>query len=147
MSSEERSGSRNPEDMTWEDIEVGRECEPFEYRVTEERVRKYLDALGIENPWYTEGSPFGGPIVPALISKSDAATHDWWYPFTSRPGFLHTRSEFEFINPLKVGKRVRVKGRWAEKYKKRGRDWAAIEAVAVDEDGLEIVRSRTTHTV
>lgn len=137
----------NPENMTWEDIVVGKECEPFEYRVTEEMVRKYLEDLGIKNSWYTNESPFGWPIVPALISRSDAANLDWWYPFWTRPALLHARSEFEFINPLRVGKKVRVTRKWVEKYEKRGKKWAAIEAVAVDENGLEIVRSRTTHTV
>jgi hypothetical protein len=136
-----------PDNMTWKDIELGGECEPYEYRVTEEIVRKYLETLGIENPWYTEDSPFGGPIAPALISRSDAADPNWWHPFTTRPGFLQARSEFEFINPIRVGKKVRIKGRWTEKYEKRGRKWAAIEALAVDEDGLEIVRSKTTHTL
>jgi acyl dehydratase len=133
--------------MTWEDIEVGRECEPYEYVVTEEAVQGYLNALGIGNPWYTHDSPFGGPIAPGLISKSDAADPNWWFPFVDRSAFLHARSEFEFIHPLRVGKKVTVKGRWVEKYQKRDRNWATIEAVAVDEDGLIIVKSRTTHTV
>lgn len=137
----------NPENMMWEDIEVGKECEPFEYRVTEEMVQKYLKALGIENSWYAKDSPFGGPVVPALISRSDAAHPEWWYPFTIRPGFLHARSEFEFINPLKVGKTVKITGKWVEKFEKRGRKWAVIEAVAVDEDGVEVWRCKTSHTV
>lgn len=137
----------NPEDMTWEDIEIGSECEDFEYCVTEEMVRKYLTALGIENPWYTKDSPFEGPIAPALVGRSDAARPDWWYPFTTHPGFLQAKTEFEFINPLKIGKKIKVKGRWVEKYEKRGRKWASIESIAVDEDGLEIVRCKITHTV
>jgi hypothetical protein len=142
-----RSSKKNPDNMTWDDIETGQECEPYEYEITQELVKTYLQAIGIENPWYTEDSPFGGPIAPALISKSDAADPNWWHPFASRPEFLHARSEFEFIHPVKVGKKVKVKGKWVEKYEKRGRKWAATEALAVDEDGVEIVKSTTTHTV
>src|SRR3990172_625024 len=107
-----RAKRTNPENMTWEDIEVESECEPYEYVVTEETVQGYLKALGIDNPWYTNDSPFGGPIAPALISKSDAADPNWWFPFVNRPAFLHARTEFEFINPLKVGGKGTVRGRW-----------------------------------
>ena len=57
-------------------------------------------------------------------------------------GGFHAQQEFEFINPLKVGKKVRVTGKLVDRYIKRGREYFVAEFVAVDEDGLEIVRMK-----
>jgi hypothetical protein len=55
---------------------------------------------------------------------------------------IGAKTEHENINPWRVGKKLITRGRIADKYIKRGLEYVVIESVSVDEDGLEIRRSR-----
>ena len=120
--------------------QVGDELGPWEHEVTEGMVRQMTEVLEEPDPWYRGDSPFVGPIAPATISADDYIrvletrfTHS---------GAVHTKAEHEFINPVRPGKRYIVRGKIADRYEKKGRDYVAIESVTTDEDGAEIVRSR-----
>jgi hypothetical protein len=120
--------------------QVGDELGPWEYEVTEERVRRMTEELEEPDPWYREDSPFGGPIAPATVSADDYIrvletrfTHS---------GAVHTKAEHDFINPVRPGKHYTVRGKVAGRYEKKGRDYVVIESVTTDEDGVDIVRSR-----
>ena len=120
--------------------QVGDELGPWESEVTEEMVRQMMEALEEPDPWYREDSPFGGAIAPATITANDYIRVFETKFTTSGP--VHTKSEHEFINPLRQGKRYTVRGRVADRYERKGRDYVVIESVTIDEDGVEIVRSR-----
>lgn len=123
---------------------VGDEYEPIEITVTEEMVVRRIWANDDYNPWYMEDSPFGGRIVPPLFLATELPGLVYSYYATPPGGHLHAKQEFEFINPLRIGKKVKITGRLVDRYNKRGRDWFVSEALAVDEDGVEIVRMRRT---
>ena len=59
-------------------------------------------------------------------------------------GNVHAKSTSEFLNPAKVGKKVRVEGRIAEKYTKREKTYLVVETRLVDEDGLPLILYRHT---
>jgi hypothetical protein len=64
--------------------------------------------------------------------------HCYQYPFS----FVHARQETEFINPLPLGKPARITTKIVDKYVKRGKGYIVIESLIVDEDGVEIMRTR-----
>jgi hypothetical protein len=122
--------------------EIGHEMEPVEMIITEEMAERHAWANEDYNPWYLEDSPFGGPIISPTFLAYDTDIMLWNY-FALPPGYgLWAKQEFEFINALKVGKRIRITGRITDKIHKRGRDHITFEFLVADEDGREIVRMR-----
>ena len=122
----------------WNIMEVGEEYQD-EYVLTPELVKRYTDALGIEHPWYTTSSPWGGPIAPPSWI---AQLHSRLMNVTYEPhsGAIHTRIDAKFFRPALVGKKVRQYGKLTDKYVKRGREYITYENWSVDEDGNEICR-------
>ena len=125
---------------TEDQIQVGDELGPYEYVVTPEMVQKMTGAIEEPNPWYLKSSPFGGPIAPPTITGNDYIEVFATKYERGRP--IHTKAEHEFLNPIRIGKRLTVRGKIADKYERKGRDYIVIESVTKDEDGVEIVRSR-----
>jgi acyl dehydratase len=121
---------------------VGEELGPIEYVVTEELVRDYGDGADDHDPWFFQDSPFGGRIAhPTIVANDYAVVLATKY---SMDGAVHAKAAHEFINPIRLGKRLKVKGKIVDMYNKRGRDYLTVETVAVDEDGVELAKSRNT---
>jgi hypothetical protein len=64
----------------------------------------------------------------------------------SEAGF-HARDETFFLNPAKVGKKIKVTWRWGGTFEKRGRPYRVNECIVVDEDGMEIIKRLSHATV
>jgi hypothetical protein len=56
---------------------------------------------------------------------------------------VHAKEEVEFLNPGRVGKEFRVTWKVVEEYEKRDKLYTVVEALIVDQDGIEIMRRRT----
>lgn len=113
-----------------------------EYVLTPDLAEDYAEGIEDFNPWYLEHSPFGGPIAnPVLIIAQHARLFKTRY---STAGNVHTRHETQFLNPARIGKKIKVSGTLVDKYLKRGREYLVMECRSVDEDGVEICRDRRT---
>jgi acyl dehydratase len=55
---------------------------------------------------------------------------------------LHTQEELWFVNPVYAGERVRLYGKYVEKYERRGKGYVVMEADARGEDGRVLLRHR-----
>ena len=126
--------------------EIGDEFGPFETRITEEMVERSTWANDDYNPWYLEDSPFGGRIASPMFLSLRLQNIFWSHYAIPSGGALHTSQEFDFISPLRIGKKIIITGKLVERYHRRGRDSFVAEYLAVDEDGAEIVRMRRTET-
>jgi len=127
--------------MEFDKLEVGETLPEMNVVYDEDMQGRFLAALQEENPWYYSESPWGGPLTyhPLLDdAPMEAAMHCYQYPF----GFVHARQETEFINPLPLGKPACITTKIADKYVKRGKGYIVIESLIVDEDGVEIMRTR-----
>ncbi|MDD5759695.1 MAG: hypothetical protein PHI06_11520 [Desulfobulbaceae bacterium] len=127
--------------MEYDKMVVGEELPLLEYQYDEDMQGRYLIALEEENPWYWKESPWGDPIIHhCLLDDAPMASVmlKYKYPY----GFVHGRQETEFINPMPLGKAVKIYTKVAEKYRKRDKGWLVIESLVVDQDGIEILRSR-----
>lgn len=135
---------RAPEDtrpMLYEELEIGEELPVLELVVEEATQGRYLVAVQDDNTWYYRESPWGGPITHHSTLDSSpiwAAQQRYDYPF----GWVHAKQDTEFINPLPLGKPVRVISKIADKYRSRGRGYVVVESLVVDQDGVEIMRLR-----
>ncbi|HEX5940076.1 MAG TPA: MaoC family dehydratase N-terminal domain-containing protein [Dehalococcoidia bacterium] len=124
------------------EVEIGLHLGRHEYEVTPELVEKYAQAVGDDNEWYRSGSPFGGPVAPALIMHSEVYNFPGWY-LRNIVGNLHAKQEWELFNPILVGERITTASNVIDRYLKRGRDFVVNEVTVLHEDGRLAARSRT----
>ena len=128
-------------------VGVGEEFEPYEYRVTPEFNQQYLEAEEDHHPRYFEETDFGPPIVhPGLFINHSNVTRSPSFYLPPGMAAVHAKEEIEFLNPGRVGKKFRVTWKVVDVYEKRGRPYQVKEVLIVDEDGLEILRRRITDT-
>ena len=127
--------------MEFDKLEVGETLPEMRIVYDEDMQGRFLAALQEENPWYHKESPWGSPLTyhPLLDdAPMEAAMQRYQYPFS----FVHARQETEFINPLPLGKPAHITTKIVDKYVKRDKGYIVIESLIVDEDGVEIMRTR-----
>ena len=130
------------ETKKWDEVQAGDELPVFSYQVTPETVRAFARAVEDDDPWYQE-SPFGGAIAPPLFICDDYSrcAIGGGYPVN---GTIHTKAEHEMLAPIRSGSVLTVRGKVADMYEKRGRQYMVLETITIDERGIELVRSRNT---
>lgn len=126
--------------IPFESIIIGEALGPIEYPVDEDAVKRYCNDWKDYNPIYLEDSPFGGPVIPPAYRAGLDSFRLLATKYDSH-ATVGVKTEHEFINPAKVGKRLITTGKITEKYIKRGIEYVVIEYSMVDEDGVEIRRS------
>ena len=125
--------------------EVGDELGSIEFTITEEMVERNAWSRDDYNPWYMQDSPMGGRICPPLCLSFECELAFWrYYAGPSSGGGLWAKQEYEFVNPLKIGKKVRIIGKLVDRYSRRGRQWFVAAFKTVDEDDMEITRIKMT---
>ena len=126
--------------MTLEEAIPNEEWEMMEeFTITPELNQQFTDSLDDHHPWFTEDSPYGGPIAePGLLHQKALEVMTRRYPIETPikgAGSFHQRQDSELFYPARVGKKVKMEVRLIDKYVKRNRDYVVLEARCTDEDG------------
>lgn len=116
----------------FEDIRIGEELGPFEYVLTQDLVDRYRAA--VEDP----DALFPNIGVKEYIALGGVRKG------RGVIGGINAGQSWDFFNPPRVGKKLTVRGRVADKYIRRDKPWVVVEAWIVDEDGYVIARTRAT---
>ena len=117
--------------LSYETVQVGEEFMSDDFLIKPEDVDTFAYAVDDHNPWYLEDSPFGGPIVhPTLLGNQALLMRHSKYIV---PAGLHAKMQFEFLEPLRVGMRVRSHGKVVDKYERRGRHYMVTQFETRDE--------------
>ena len=128
--------------LTYEGLQVGEEFVSGEQVVTPEDIEAYAFAVDDHHPWFLEDSPFGGAVAhPTFLANQALRLRHNHYIV---PAGLHAKMEFEFLEPIRPGARVRSRGRVIDKYERRGRPYMVTEYVTEDAHGTVLVRGRFT---
>ena len=107
--------------LTYETVRVGEEFMSDDFLIKPEDVDTYAYAVDDHNPWYFEDSPFDGRIAhPTLMANQALLMRHSRYIV---PAGLHAKMQFEFLEPLRPGMRVRTRGRIVDKYERRERHY------------------------
>jgi len=124
--------------------EIGDIIGSIEFVVTEDLVNRITWALDDYNPWYMEASPFGERIAPPTAPLQFDGTI--FYDFYAYPsgGSLFAKQEFEFIQPIVIGKTYRLTGTLIDMYKRKGRSFFKMGVSIIDPDGVEVMRMAKT---
>jgi hypothetical protein len=130
-------------DIPYEKLQIGEKFGPRELPSTDKDIERYLKEMGDDNPIYIKESPWGGPVVPAMYMGTLLGLRMVGTKYDSHatvPAKLYQKN----INPAKRGKRLFLDGTLIDKFIKRGLEYAVIESMITDEDGLEIRKTVDT---
>jgi len=132
--------------ISYEAITVGEELMSDDFTVKPEDVDTFAFAVDDHNPWYFRDSPFGGPIThPTLLGNQALLMRHNKYIV---PAGLHAKMQFEFVEPIRVGMRVRSYGKIVDKYEKRGRHYMVTEFETREEaTGKVLTRGQFTQMI
>ncbi len=126
--------------LPWEELRKGDKYGPLELPYVERYFTCEMDGL---DPIHTKESPWGGPIYPAMYMGTLLGLRLIGSKYDSHatvPARLFQKN----INPARLDRKLFLSGRLIDKYIRRGLEYAAIESLMSDEDGLEI-RKTTDH--
>ena len=117
-----------------------------DFLIKPEDVETFAFAVDDHDPWYFEDdvdSPFGGKIAhPVLLGNQALMMRHSKYIV---PAGLHAKMQYEFVEPIRAGMRVRTRGKVIDKYEKRGRHYMVTEFATRDEaTGTVLVRGQFT---
>lgn len=128
-------------------MQVGDEFAPLEFVVTPELNQQVLYAEEDFHPRYIQGTEASPPIVhPGLLLNMSNNTRSPSFYLPEGWAEIHAAEDSVYLNPARVGKKLRVTWKVERTYKKRGRPWHVLDILIVDEDGLEIMRRKMTNT-
>jgi len=129
--------------ISYEVVTVGEEFMSDDFLIKPEDVETFAFAVDDHDPWYFEDSPFSGKIAhPVLLGNQALMMRHGKYII---PAGLHAKMQFEFVEPLRAGMRVRTRGRVIDKYERRGRHYMVTEFATRDEEtGTVLVRGQFT---
>ena len=124
-------------------VRVGEAFMSDDLLIKPEDVETFAFAVDDRNPWYFEDSPFGGTIAhPVLLGNQALLMRHSKYIV---PAGLHAKMQFEFVEPVRAGMRVRSYGKVIDKYEKRGRQYMVTEFVTKNEEsGAVLTRGQFT---
>ena len=136
---------------------IGLKSRPFVNDIEKGHIRRFAEAIGDENPVYSDGeyaekSRHGGIIAPPT------------FPIALRVGsnvrdgldidnkkILHGEMEFEYLRPLKAGDEITCRSEIVEFYTKEGKsgkmDFILTETTGVDRNGAKVYVSRSTTVI
>ena len=107
--------------ISYEAVTVGEEFKSDDFLVKPEDVETFAYAVDDHNQWYFEDSPFGGPVAhPTLLGNQALLMRHSRYIV---PAGLHAKMQFEFVEPVRAGMRMRTYGKVIDKYERRGRHY------------------------
>jgi acyl dehydratase len=128
--------------LTFDILRVGEEFVSDEHLVTPEDIETYAFAVDDHHPWFFGASPFGGAVAhPTMLGNQ--ALHLRHSRYTVHAG-LHARMEFQFLEPVRPGMRVRSRGKVIDKYERRGKPYMVTEFITEDSEGTPLIRGQFT---
>lgn len=122
------------------DVYAGKDLGTLSVTITDDMVEHYVKGLDEPNPWYTTGSPFGGPVAPAIVYQDTDSQFKGWY-LDNLFGNLWRSQQWEIYAPTRVGQTLHCTARVAERYRRRDRDVVAQEMWVRDDAGQLVARS------
>src|SRR5436309_15921961 len=120
-------------------LRIGEEFCSDDHLVTPEDIEAHGVAVDDDHPWLAEG------VTPPTL-MANQALHLRHSRYIVHAG-LHARMEFNFLEPIRLGMRVRTRGKVIDKYERRGKPYMVTEYVTEDESGRVLVRGQFTQMI
>ena len=132
--------------ISYEVVQVGEEFSSDPFLIKPEDVETFAFAVDDHDPWYFEDSPLGGTITHPVMMGNQALfmRHNKYII----PAGLHAKMQYEFVEPMRVGMRVRSHGKVIDKYERRGRHYMVTQfETREEESGKVLTRGQFTQMI
>src|SRR5262249_54456536 len=128
--------------LTYDALTIGEEFVSDTLLVPPEVCAPYSFGVAADPPWSSGPSAFGGAGARPTFAANQARRlrHSRYVVHAG----LHAKMQFEFVEPIRVGMRVRSRGRVIDKYVRRGKQYMVTEFVTEAEAGNPLVRGQFT---
>jgi hypothetical protein len=126
--------------IPWESIDVGIALGPVETDISERAMYAYQQDWDDPNPWYTDASPWGAPVAPPAFMAGLTGFNLLATRFNTR-ATVGVKTMHENLAPVFTKQKMTTRGRVADKYIKRGREYVVVESSSYDQAGREFRRS------
>ncbi|MER8006846.1 hypothetical protein [Streptomyces sp. NPDC094149] len=126
----------------FDEIVIPEEFGPVDLLVDDLKVKRFAFTQDDHGDWYLRAGPDGPRMAQAGLLANDLLQLFTLDFAPSQVVGLHTEEELWFDRPVLVGQRVRLAGRYVDKYESRGQGYVVMEADARDEEGRTLVRHR-----
>ena len=125
--------------LTLDALQVGEEFVSDDHLVIPEDIEAHGFAVEDDHSWLAEG------LAPPTL-MANQALHLRHSKYIVHAG-LHARMEFNFLEPIRLGMRVRTRGKVIDKYERRGKPYMVTEYVTEDDTGRVLVRGQFTQMI
>ena len=125
--------------LTLDSLKVDEEFVSDDHLVLPEDIEAHGFAVEDDHPWLAEMT-----APPTLMANQ--ALHLRHSKYIVHAG-LHARMEFNFLEPIRLGMRVRTRGKVIDKYERRGKPYMVTEYVTEDDSGRVLVRGQFTQMI
>lgn len=125
--------------LTLDALQVGEEFVSDDHLVIPADIEAHAFAVEDDHPWLGEG------VAPPTL-MANQALHLRHSTYIVHAG-LHARMEFNFVEPIRLGMRVRTRGKVIDKYERRGKPYMVTEYVTEDATGRVLVRGQFTQMI
>jgi hypothetical protein len=125
--------------LTLDALQVGEEFVSDDHLVIPEDIEAHGFAVEDDHSWLAEG------LAPPTL-MANQALHLRRSKYIVHAG-LHARMEFNFLEPIRLGMRVRTRGKVIDKYERRGKPYMVTEYVTEDDTGRALVRGQFTQMI
>ena len=125
--------------LTLDALRIGEEFVSDDHLVIPEDITAHGFAVEDDHPWLADG------VAPPTL-MANQALHLRHSKYIVHAG-LHARMEFNFLEPLRLGMRVRTRGKVIDKYERRGKPYMVTEYVTEDDTGRVLVRGQFTQMI
>ncbi len=122
----------------YDEVAIGHDLGTLEIVLDEKAVGDRVNLVG-----WQDSRPVERGVAPPGITISQHSR----MKFDALPLMrvsIWAKSEHEFLNPIKIGDKVTIRGRVVDKYAKRGRNYLVTELETCNEAGEDLMRSRET---
>jgi acyl dehydratase len=126
----------------YENIVIPEDFGPVDINVDDFKVRRFAFTQNDFGDWYLRAGPDGPRIAHAGVLANDLLQLFTLKFAPSQVVGLHTEEELWFDRPVPVGTVARLRGRYVEKFERRGQGYVVMEADARDDRGRTLVRHR-----
>ena len=125
--------------LTLDALQVGEEFVSDDHLVIPEDIEAHGFAVEDDHSWLAEG------LAPPTL-MANQALHLRHSKYIVHAG-LHARMEFNFLEPIRLGARVRTLGKVIDKYERRGKPYMVTEYITEDDAGRVLIRGQFTQMI
>lgn len=132
---------------------VGAELEVCTFNVRQKKITKFAKAVGDAKPEYVDENIEGGTVAPPSYSSSYfIEMHGKGMMASKLSGpelgkLLHAAQEYRYFKPIRPEDMLTMKGKVADTYEKRGKDYVIYEVYAENQNGEKVAEVTITFAI